>query len=204
MQIICSVNSNGTIHYRSKMVFLGNAHKEYRRKYNIDNKEKIACQCKKYYVQNIDAIKLNGKEYYKDNKLKINVKHSQHYQTHKKQYKQRNRKNRAIRYKWGTPISINNWFKASHLHHMHIQSDHQICMYIPAELHTSIWHSHTNIKTMNAINTIAWNWYFNEAENRLDEMYDLEYETYDYDFRAGELNEMFELEPYENEIENEE
>ena len=36
--------------------------------------------------------------------------------------------------------------------------NHQECICIPAELHRSVRHTHTNIKSMNNINKLAFEW----------------------------------------------
>ncbi|NIQ13077.1 MAG: GIY-YIG nuclease family protein [Candidatus Dadabacteria bacterium] len=52
-------------------------HKEYRKQYYQDNKNKESEQCKQYYLDNSDKIKEQQKQYYLDNKEKIKEQQSQ-------------------------------------------------------------------------------------------------------------------------------
>ena len=81
-----------------------------------------------------------------------------------KEYKNsKGKRNRAyiIRKKWGKPKPINEYFKNSNLHHLHINNKTD-CVYIPAELHTTIRHRHTDPESMNKINEAALEWLRNQ------------------------------------------
>ena len=59
---------------------------------------------------------------------------------------------------FGTPNPINKPFQNSHMHHLHLNNDHTTCIYIPNELHTSVWHAYNNPERMEVINQLAFEW----------------------------------------------
>ena len=67
---------------------------------------------------------------------------------------------RSKRLDWGTPQPINIWFENSHCHHLHINNDHRTCIYIPVELHKSVWHAYNKLDTMIDINLKILQWYY--------------------------------------------
>lgn len=73
--------------------------------------------------------------------------------------KQRAR-HRSKRKGWKSPIVLNNHFIDAHLHHMHIDGDHRIAIYIPAILHQSVSHRWHDTESMLAINQTAMIWYY--------------------------------------------
>ena len=71
---------------------------------------------------------------------------------------------KAKRRGWKTPTPINNWFKGSNLHHLHIDDDHKECIFIPISLHKSIPHAFNNKKLMKKINKAAFEWLCNQEK----------------------------------------
>ena len=67
---------------------------------------------------------------------------------------------RSKRKGWDFPTPINNFFENSHLHHMHLNNNHQIAIYLPQILHTAIPHRWSNDESMLAINQAAIIWYY--------------------------------------------
>jgi hypothetical protein len=57
---------------------------------------------------------------------------------------------------------INVPFADSHYHHLHLNGDKDIGIYIPSELHKSVYHNSKTWQGMDEINNIAFNWYFKE------------------------------------------
>ena len=53
---------------------------------------------------------------------------------------------------------LNKLFKNSHAHHLHIKNADDV-IYIPIELHKSIWHSYKNECKMSYINSTVLNWW---------------------------------------------
>lgn len=97
---------------------------------------------KQYYKNNKDFEHKRVSNWHKNNKLKSKIIYY---------------KKRAKRKGWGKPKPINNWFEGSELHHLHIDN-HQDCVYIPEDLHKSIYHENDNLKSMKEINNIIFEW----------------------------------------------
>jgi hypothetical protein len=60
---------------------------------------------------------------------------------------------------------INNWFENSHFHHLHLGNDHNIGLYIPADLHRSIRHSSKTGTGMDEMNKLAITWFWEQIKN---------------------------------------
>jgi hypothetical protein len=61
---------------------------------------------------------------------------------------------------------LNDWFEGSHFHHLHINGDHAIGIYIPKELHQSIWHSSYSWKNMDWMNLLAYTYLYEQIKRR--------------------------------------
>lgn len=108
-------------------------HSAYSKGYNLKHKKKIrACQ----------------KAWYLANKEKASISWKKHQQTPKG--KQTKVKARAKRKQLGF-IPLNEWFEGADAHHINKER----VVYIPKELHQSIWHSLLQNINMKAINTKA-------------------------------------------------
>ena len=60
---------------------------------------------------------------------------------------------------------INAYFEGSHFHHLHLGNDHAIGLYIPADLHRSIFHSSKTGIGMDEINKLAIAWFWEQIKN---------------------------------------
>lgn len=136
----------------------------------------------KYFITLENAIKISSEFYFNpdmdlqfiESNIKLSVKkshdyyveHSDYYISYYKEYIKNNpekaamynRKQHSKRRGWGNPQPINQPFEGAHLHHTHLNSDHQACIYIPAELHESASHAYNNPEKMEIINTLAFEW----------------------------------------------
>ena len=160
--------------------------KEYGKKYNETNKEHIA-ECnkiyrakhkeaiaeksKKYKLEHKEAIAKSDKIYREANKNQIKEYKRKYQLEHKEEiaeYRNNNpeigrecrRNQRSKRRGWGTPQPINEWFEGCHLHHLHIDGDHRISIYVPQSIHTPIKHSHSRPDSMIKINLEVLKWYY--------------------------------------------
>lgn len=113
--------------------------------------------CKKeynrtYHEKNKDSIHVRHQQYRKDNKGSINNAHAEWFKTELgKECKRRNRqRRRGFGYE-----PINNKFEDSVFHHLHIDEDHNIGIYLPNDLHQSMYHNSFTGEGMLAINIIA-------------------------------------------------
>lgn len=162
--------------------------KEKWKEYYKINKEKISLQNKEYYIKNRERIKncqkiyneshkedkaIYDKEYYKINKERISICNKGYYHINKekrskiiKKWKEENPEKRRQYFlnqqerkkDWGIE-PINEYFKGAHFHHMHVDENHSVGIYIPADLHRSIQHKYNDKDSMNNINRIAIKWY---------------------------------------------
>lgn len=151
------------------------------REYKETHKKKIKECNKKYYQKNIKEIKkyrkkLN-KKYYEQNKRYYKEYRNERFLKYKEYNKKWNKNNKdkiakyfARRKNFGFE-PINDWFKDSHYHHLHINGNHNIGIFIPKTIHKSIWHSNKDQESMNKINKVAYTWLdiFNES-NRLEDL----------------------------------
>lgn len=57
---------------------------------------------------------------------------------------------------------LNEWFIDSEFHHLHLNEDHSIGLFMPNVLHRSVRHNSKTMKGINEINELAFEWYFKE------------------------------------------
>jgi hypothetical protein len=143
--------------------------KEYSKKYRYDNIDKVREKMKKYSLEypdkceesrkkwrknNIDKERENNREWKKNNPEKYKESHRKWAKNHPERFKELNNKNKAKRKRNLGYIEINKYFKGSEGHHI----DNEIVIYIPKELHLSIWHSVIKNKYMDIINNLVFEW----------------------------------------------
>lgn len=125
----------------------------------------------KKYFENITTAHYIADKYYNDMYYNLDfvidnsVKYIKYIQYHKQYTKDNPCKTRkwariqgAKRRGWAKPKSINQYFEGSHLHHTHLNGDTSICIYIPINLHESIYHAYNKPETMEKINKLAFEW----------------------------------------------
>jgi len=56
---------------------------------------------------------------------------------------------------------LNDYFEGSHGHHTHRNGNHSEIIFIPYELHKQHYHDHNDQYSMNRINTLIYEWYYN-------------------------------------------
>ena len=178
------IDNNGTFKNKSKLVLYDKKCKQYRinnkikrieydkqyyknnkekidkckKQYYKNNKEKIKLTSKQYYIEHREEAKLQAKQYRKNNKEKCTKYNKQYYKNCPETMRKYRQKTKAKRRGWRTPNPINKYFKNSHLHHLHLNNDHRIAIYIPIDLHKSIWHTYNRPETMVIINKLAFEW----------------------------------------------
>ncbi len=123
--------------------------KECRKSEYIDNRESILETRKEYYRNNRDKILEYHVQYNLENRDKINSYIREYRQTDNGRRKRHIE--RDARRQFGTSEPLNEWFENSHEHHLHLD-DTTTTIFIPAELHNSIYH---NSKTGEGIIEIA-------------------------------------------------
>lgn len=138
--------------------------------YSITRKKEKAAYDKKYKIEHKKERAAYDKKYNINNRKKRHTAMQQFYKLHpnyRQEYRIINyekllikaRREQAIRKGWGEPRPINEDFYGAQLHHMHINGDHQICIYIPTDIHKSIFHAWHNAESMEKINQKCWEWY---------------------------------------------
>lgn len=128
--------------------------------YCIRNQNIIRIKHIKYKQNNSNRIKRSNAKYYQNNKDSIKIKQAEWVKNNPRKIAKFSKNRRAKRKGWGKPLSINKYFEGSHLHHLHINKDHQTCIYIPSKLHKSIWHAYNRPETMITINLEIMRWYY--------------------------------------------
>lgn len=147
------INADGTIRNANVVQLYGEDRVEYTHNQYINNRERIStCQKQR---------RIDDPEYYKEY-LKIwNLNNPENARKHR-------HKARAIRQGWDAPVSLNKHFEGSHLHHLHLinyetgEYNHTVSIYIPTELHKSIWHTWHDRKSMLKINKSAFKFLYTQ------------------------------------------
>jgi hypothetical protein len=129
------------------------------KEYYLNNKDAHAVLTKKYYENHKDEISLKNKVYYIENKDMITSRILEYRKTPRgiEVRKRAHQKRRGFGHK-----PLNQSFDGAHFHHLHINNDHDIGIYIPKDLHMSIYHNSQTGEGMKIINNLAFNWYFKE------------------------------------------
>lgn len=136
-------------------------------KYRSENSEKIKESQKNYYEANKEKIAKYQAQWYLDNKESEKLRCAEWYQNNKEYVIERQRNYRKTpagkevmtkhnhkRRSFGCD-PLNEWFEGSHFHHLHINEDHSVGIYIPEDLHRSIPHNSFTWEGMDEINHLA-------------------------------------------------
>ena len=76
---------------------------------------------------------------------------SRYKRSHREEIKRKQCEKRGLGFR-----SLNKWFRGSHAHHI----DKERVIYIPAELHNSVFHNLNTGKGMDKINDLAWDFLY--------------------------------------------
>ena len=131
---------------RSEKRFLGNMknNPETRKKYRLAHRKEISDYRKQWYIDN--------PEYYRQQEIKRKAKQylRQWRKDNPKKAKEHNKKAKYQRRHLGF-FPLNEYFEGSHAHHI----SQNFVIYIPEEIHKSIWHCLQTGKNMEQINKLA-------------------------------------------------
>ena len=134
-------------------------HPDYIKIWKINHPEKVKQSTHRYYLKHKDIL-LKKKEKYRQTEKgktphrKHNTKwNKNHPKKHKEIERMGNKKQKAKRKNLGFN-PINNYFKNSNAHHIN-END---VIYIPEDLHKSIWHNVFTGKGIVEINSLAFTW----------------------------------------------
>lgn len=159
---------------------------EYQKKYRADNPDKKCLQNKEYREKNIEKICEYQKAYHKNNKEKL-IKYQRDYYVNNrerliKKYsdylktpagKVHQAKMKAKRKKLGFN-PINKYFKGSHYHHLRYDAngnkDNNIGIFIPKEIHQSLYHNGQTGQGMEEMNKLAIEWYLSTCDSNSEEL----------------------------------
>jgi len=141
LNIYLILNNDGSINSRN-VIKQGTSVKQAKRnkQWYLNNKERASKRNKQWHQDNPDY----KKQWQKDNPDKVRITKQKYH---------------AKRKGWGYE-PINEYFKDAHFHHMHIEDDHAIGIFIPPELHISISHRYNNKESMDKINKATLKWFF--------------------------------------------
>ncbi len=143
-----------------------NAHKAEQRDANIKRSKEyynlhkaiLKQQAKEYYLKHKEAMWKYRRDYQQKYKLtpkaiaSNKIRQRRYRQSPKgkiKDAKAKSKRKRNLEF-----VELNKWFKNSHAHHI----DRRYILYIPEDIHTSIWHSLERKDLMAQINNIALDW----------------------------------------------
>lgn len=121
--------------------------REWSKKYYQENKEQIKELQKKYRQENKEEKRAYDKKYYQENKELKKENARKHYQEHKEYYK----RYFDMRYRELGFNPLNEPFEGAHGHHIN-KID---VIYMPKELHRSVYHNVFTGQGMDAINKKA-------------------------------------------------
>lgn len=125
----------------------------------IDNSDHVKNRVKQWRLRNIDYVKQEKHDYYLSKREYILQIRKYYYLTHRDYYiALQNERKRRLGY-----APMNQWFKGSEYHHLitdlNGNTDNAIGLYIPKELHRSVWHNGKTGYNMDVINKLALEWY---------------------------------------------
>ena len=140
--------------------------KKYRKKYREAHKNKIAGYNKKYQFSHKETVSNRNKEYYKLHQEQIKADNKKYYYEHHelvlecaRKYKQ-SEKGRSTQHQYIAKrrnlgfIELNDYFDGAEAHHI----NKTFVLYIPKEIHRSVWHNVWTGQGMEEINEIAIDW----------------------------------------------
>ena len=127
---------------------------EYERLYRLDNPDRN----KIYYQNNIESEKQRSLEYRNLHLEQQRASCRKWCKEHPTIIRLHAKNTRARRKCWGNIQPINKYFESSDFHHMHIDGNKGVGIYIPTKLHKSICHRWDNQDSMDKINKAAIHW----------------------------------------------
>lgn len=147
IQLQLRVNSNGAVSHMKKFHYYTKEanHKRYK-----ENREHILKQKKEYASSHREQIAAYMREYIKIWREKNPDK-----------VRQIANKGYINRASWGVS-PLNSYFKSSHFHHLHINNNHSVGLYIPKALHESFPHRSSDLISMEKINAVAFEWFLED------------------------------------------
>lgn len=141
--------------------------KEYKQK----NKEKMSIIYKNYQIKNNERLKVYRQEYYQNNRELLIKKYSDYLKTPAGKVHQA--KMKAKRKKLGFN-PINTHFTGSHYHHLRYDTngdkDNDIGIFIPKEIHQSMYHNGQTGQWMEEMNKLAIEWYLSTCKSNSEEL----------------------------------
>ena len=138
---------------------------EQKKQYRLNNRDKIIEKGKQYRLNNHDEILKKEKQYRIDNRIAIQKKNRRYRLNNSDRVRKCRHRMQAKRRGWKKPQPINYYFEGAHLHHLHLNGNHRIALYIPSELHMSIPHAYNKPDTMKLINQAAFEWLVNKVND---------------------------------------
>jgi len=139
---------------------------EYKKKYYQDNRDKFINIQRRYYNTHRKECILKSKIYTQENIEKVKQRRNDWAKSSSGKVITRLHRLRHI-LKSRNPI--NEYFLDSHYHHIMCYSnrtiENDIGIYIPSNIHKSIWHNSKTGQNMDKINKLAIEWYISTCEN---------------------------------------
>jgi len=155
-------------YYQKHKEEIAKQHKEYqqehrnevsahKKQYYKEHRDEMLAHKKQYYKEHRNERSAYGKQWYEQNKEKGRQQAKAWIKNHKKQWREIGRKSKFKRRSLGF-VPLNKPFEGSDAHHICLT----FVIYIPREMHKSIYHNIWTNKNMDEINVLAFNYLYKQ------------------------------------------
>jgi hypothetical protein len=130
----------------------------YTEEYYINNKDDILAKNAKWQLDNPELHLEHGRAWYSrldKPSIDLKVEYNKEYRhNNSDKVKVWNARKKSKRKGFGYE-PLNEQFDGAEFHHLHLDDNHNIGIWIPADLHKSVWHSSSTWQGMDEINKLA-------------------------------------------------
>lgn len=147
------------------------------KKYLEEHREEYKIRSREYYYNHINERKLYNRQYIETHREQDRMHHHQYYLQHKDKWREMHRvwsnspKGKVLRrlywHKRARHLGfkpINSYFEGSHFHHLYLNGNKSIGIFIPGSVHNTIGHRRTDTNSMREINKVALLWLCEQSE----------------------------------------
>lgn len=156
LSMTVSIYSTETVRHNINFTF-NKSEMDRSKKYGAANREELNTKARDKYNSDPEPDRLRRKVYYDHHKDEEYERFINWRKQNPDRYRELKLREYDRRSEWGIE-PLNKYFEGAHFHHLHINDNHSIGVYIPPELHKSLWHSYSDIDTMNEINKLSLEW----------------------------------------------
>ena len=169
LSITVSIYSTETVKHNINFT-LNKSEVDRSKRYGTTHREELNTKARDKYNLDPEPEKQRRRFYYNNHKDEEHERFIDWRKQNPERYRELKLREYDRRSVWGIE-PLNEYFEGAHFHHLHINGNRSIGIYIPKELHRSVWHSYSDINTMNEINKLALEWLLRlEVCNMTDKM----------------------------------